>query len=145
MANCKEKTQQWLKEMPTPKRTSFLWSQIQSPISPNEREYKTVFGFWIPHRGFRTPRTGLRILCQWNLDSGFQSLVGSGLLKPCSRWQSPGFRILQEKFPAFRIPQAEISRSPESGFPYMGRPIGANEILIQPKIQPHTLLTLILY
>ena len=183
MANCKEKTHQWLKEMPTPKRTLFRWSQIQRPIilyfriphntlclpsqilhkplfwnAPgstafsqehlktityakfggqtecimgdskivNERQSKTIFGFWIPHRGFRTTGTGLQILWQWNLDSGFQSLVGSGLLQPCSRFQSPGFRILQEKFPGVRIPDS-LTR-------------GYNEILIQPKIQPPTLL-----
>ena len=33
-------------------------------------------GFWIPRRGFRIPGTGFRILCQRNLDPGFQSLGG---------------------------------------------------------------------
>ena len=33
-------------------------------------------GFWIPSRGFRIPATGFRFRCQWNLDSGLQSLVG---------------------------------------------------------------------
>ena len=41
-----------------------------------KRKSKTVWGFWIPHRGFRIPSTGLWILYQWNLNSGFQSLVG---------------------------------------------------------------------
>ena len=31
---------------------------------------------WIPGCGFRIPGTGFRILCQWNLDSRLQSLVG---------------------------------------------------------------------
>ena len=26
-------------------------------------------GFWTPRRGFQISGTGLRILCQWNLDS----------------------------------------------------------------------------
>ena len=41
-------------------------------------------------------------LCQWNLDSGFQSLVDSGILELFSRFQSPGFRIPRVKFS--RIP-----------------------------------------
>ena len=48
---------------------------------------------WIPCCGFRTSGTGLRISWQWNLDYRFQSLVG------------------------FRIPQAKISRIPETGLP----------------------------
>ena len=44
-------------------------------------------------------------LCQWNLDSGFQSLVDSGILELFSRFQSQGFRILRVKF----------SRIPDSG------------------------------
>ena len=47
--------------------------------------------------------------------TGFQSLVGSGFLKLCSRFQSPGFQIPREKFPAFRMPLAEISWIPGSG------------------------------
>ena len=46
---------------------------------------------WIPCCGFQTSGTGLRISWQWNLDYRFQSLVG------------------------FRIPQAKISRIPETG------------------------------
>ena len=33
-------------------------------------------GLWIPRRGFRIPGIGFGILCQRNLDSEFQSLVG---------------------------------------------------------------------
>ena len=33
-------------------------------------------GFWIPRREFRVLVTGFWILCQWNLDSRFQSLKG---------------------------------------------------------------------
>ena len=32
-------------------------------------------GFWIPRRGFQIPGTGFRILCQWNLDSGYLSCI----------------------------------------------------------------------
>ena len=33
-------------------------------------------GFWLPQHGFRIPGIEFRILCQWSLNSGFQSLVG---------------------------------------------------------------------
>ena len=33
-------------------------------------------GFWIPRCGFLIPGIKFRIPCQWNLDSGFQSLAG---------------------------------------------------------------------
>ena len=47
-------------------------------IYPHVRESKTVLvsRFKIPRCGFRNSGTGFRILCQWNLDSGFESLVG---------------------------------------------------------------------
>ena len=31
--------------------------------------YQDSPGFWIPRCGYRTPRTGFQILCQWKLDS----------------------------------------------------------------------------
>ena len=43
-------------------------------------------GFWIPHRKFQ-------ILCLWKLDPGFQSLE---------------FRIPQQQFAGFRIPEAKV-------------------------------------
>ena len=49
-------------------------------------------GFWIPWRRFW-------ILCQWNL-----------------RFQSPGFRNPQAKFPGLQIPEAKISLIPNSHF-----------------------------
>ena len=68
---------------------------------------------WIPRHGFRISRTGFRMPCHWNLDSGFQSLVRLRIL-----WAV--FRI-----PKLRIPdstrQAKIFRIPKSGFLYMGR------------------------
>ena len=62
-----------------------------------------------------SPETVFQILFQWNLDYGFQSLVG--------------FRIPQGavysgiQCPGFRIPPVKIPVIPESGFPYMGREI----------------------
>ena len=41
-------------------------------------------GFWIPHSGFRISGTGFLILCQWNLDSGFNREI------PDSAFQNPG-------------------------------------------------------
>ena len=74
-------------------------------ISPHIRESKTVLD-----SGFHAIDCGFQVLdfslCQQNLDSGFQSLVGSGFLEVYSGFQSPRFRIPQEKVP---------------GFPYMGR------------------------
>ena len=55
---------------------------------PNVRESKTLDP---------TPWISDSSICQWNLDSGFKTLVG------------------------FRIPQAKFSRIPECGFPYVGR------------------------
>ena len=61
------------------------------------KEIQDSLGFWILRRGFR-------ILCQWNLDSGFQSFVG--------------FRI---PWAVFQISKPRMSDStskifPESGF-----------------------------
>ena len=52
-------------------------------------------------------------LCQWNLDSGFQSLVDSGILELFSRFQSQGFRILRVK--SSRIPDSKSKNFPGSG------------------------------
>ena len=60
-------------------------------------------GFWTSCRGFQIPGTEFRILCQWNLDSGFLELY--------SGFQSPGFRIPQTKFS--RIP---IQNCPMQGY-----------------------------
>ena len=73
-----------------------------TPRAPLERDRERRLGtsqiqnsleLWIPCCGFRTSGTGLRISWQWNLDYRFQSLVG------------------------FWIPQAKISRIPETGLP----------------------------
>ena len=52
--------------------------------------------------GFGIRGTGFRIPCQWNLDSGFQSLC---------RFQSPGFRT----------PQAKLFQIPKPRFSHIGR------------------------
>ena len=39
------------------------------------REIQDSLGFWIPFYGFRIQGTGFRILCQWILDTGFQSFL----------------------------------------------------------------------
>ena len=54
----------------------------QCSVFPQVRESKTVFRFLILRRGFR-------IFGQWNLDSRFQSLVGSGFLALYSPFPKP--------------------------------------------------------
>ena len=52
---------------------------------------------------FWTPGTGFGILYQWNVDSGFQSLMDFRfLLKQNSGFQSPGFQIPQVKISRIR-------------------------------------------
>ena len=51
-------------------------------------------GFWIPRYGIWTPGTESWIPYQWDLDSGFQSLVGFGipdsnLLNNIKHWMKP--------------------------------------------------------
>ena len=58
------------------------------------------------------------------LDSGFRVPIVSGIPDslnsiPYFKPQDSGFHM--QKFPGFWIPQAKISRIPESVFPYMGR------------------------
>ena len=43
--------------------------------------------FWIPRRGFR------KILCQWKLDSSFQSLTGFPIPYAVFQIPNPGRRI----------------------------------------------------
>ena len=62
-------------------------------------------------------------LCQWNSDSGFQSLVGFRIPRAVFRIPKP--RILDSiskfsNFPGFGIPQANISRIPEVLIPLRG-------------------------
>ena len=70
------------------------------------------------HHPFELSTTTIRFytvdsgfFCQWNLDSGFQSLERSGLsYNPDST---------RKKLPRFRISRAKTLRIPESRFPYM--------------------------
>ena len=98
-------------EGPVSKKTFPRVPPLDPPlIYPHVRESKTVLvsRFKIPLCGFRNSGTGFRILCQWNLDSGFESLVG---------FRSP--------WVVFRIPQAKISWIPEFRVPNMGQNISA--------------------
>ena len=59
-----------------------------------------------------------------SVELGYWILVVSGISDPLrcisdSKAQDSGFR--KQNFLGFRIPQASISRIPESGFPYLGR------------------------
>ena len=52
----------------------FQWDEPTKRVPfTAESEIPEILTKWRTHR---IPGTGLRILCQWNLDSGFQSLVG---------------------------------------------------------------------
>ena len=58
---------------------------VLSALLPHLTESKRVLdsGFWIPHSGFRISGTGFLILCQWDLDSGFnREIPDSGLQNP---------------------------------------------------------------
>ena len=64
--------------------------------------------FWIRCRGFQIPDAVLCFRFQWNLDSGFQPLVGPGLVELYLRFQRLGFRIPIGNISGFRIPQAKF-------------------------------------
>ena len=51
----------------------------------------------IQGRGFRIPGTAIQILCQWNLDSGFQTVAEFWIPITYSGFQSPGLRIPEGK------------------------------------------------
>ena len=80
------------------KQLFWKWARVPPPphlpTNSENRTYKNL--------GFGIRDTGLRIPCQWNLHSGFQSLY---------RFQSPGFRT----------PQAKLFGIPKSRFSYIGR------------------------
>ena len=62
----------------------------------------------------------------FSVELGFRIPIVSGIPDsysciPDSKTQDSGFH--KQEFPRFRIPQATISRIPESGHPYMGRHI----------------------
>lgn len=65
----------------------------------------------VPRFGFQISGNGFRILCQWKLDSGFKSLVDSGLLELYPGFYSKNF--LDSGVHKQTFPNSEI--------PYMGR------------------------
>ena len=89
--------------------------------------------FWIPRHEFQIPGTGFHILCQWNLDSGFQWLVGFRIPWAVFWIQKPRIpdsrvktwfldsAFHKQNLPGFRITQAKICRIPESGVLYTGQ------------------------
>ena len=95
----------------------YVWTEALSGMVfvPAQKLPKTVLD-----AGFRIPSTGFWILCPWNLNSGFQSLVGFRI--PWAVFKIPKPRISDSttQFPGFQIPQAKIFRIPEFGFLYMG-------------------------
>ena len=66
--------------------------------------------------GDSLPGPRILVFFTWNLDSGFQSLGGSGFLELSSEFQSPLFLILQTTLYWIQIPQAKITWIPESTF-----------------------------
>ena len=79
--------------------------------------------------GFHTVDSGFQVVVipVRSVELGFQMPIVSGIpdsfsCVPDSKAQDSGFH--KQNFPGFRIPQANISQIPESGFPYMGRESG---------------------
>ena len=97
---------------PHPAFLSVSTSKAFIIISPHRTESKTALD-----SGFRT--AWIPDSRHWNLDSGFQSMLG--LRIPWTVFRIPKPRIPQENFPRFWITPAKISWIPEYGFPYMGR------------------------
>ena len=80
--------------------------------------------FRIPRNRFRIPGTAFRILSQWNLDSGFQSLEGFRILwDTYSVFQSLGFGFYKKNLldPGFYKPKFPWFRNLES--PLLGREV----------------------
>ena len=60
-----------------PRQPWILDSILWIPDSPCKSSQDSLAEFdWIPGCALRIPGTGFWIPCQWNLDSGLQSLVG---------------------------------------------------------------------
>jgi len=76
-----------------------LFSNKENCLAPC-KGIQASLRLWIPCCWFRIPDIGFLIFVKWNLDSGFQSLVGPGFLELYSGFQSPGFQIPRaKKFP----------------------------------------------
>ena len=52
-----------------------VYGKRDSGFTPCKRIQDSL-GFWILHYGLRIPASGFRILYEWKVDSGFQSLAG---------------------------------------------------------------------
>ena len=103
------------------------WHETFGMVLKRIAPYKSIqdsLGFWIPSRGFW-------ILCQWNLDSGVESLVK--FLELDSGFQSPGFQIPEAKLCHIPVFTSNIFWIPESVFPYVGRNVATR--LTWPKIK----------
>ena len=108
------------------KKRRILWlfsGQVSLEIdrSPHVRESKTLLD-----SGFHAVDSGFHLLDSrsFSVELGFRIRIVSGIPDsytciPDSKAQDSGFH--KQKFPRFRIPNAKISRIPESGFLYMGR------------------------
>ena len=75
----------------------------------------------IQGRGFRIPGTPIQILCQWNVDSGFQTVAEFWIPIAYSGFQSPRLRIPEGKHYQIADFSSKNFRIPESELPYMGR------------------------
>ena len=92
---------------------------IQAPVVSANQGIQDSLVFWIPHSGFQIPGIEFRNVYQWNLDSGFQSFVGSDSSSciPDSKAEYSGFYL--QEFPVFRNPLHGTRGSTlvTSGFP----------------------------
>ena len=107
---------------------------LAQSITPR-KEIQDSLGFWIPHCGFRIPGTGFRILCQWNFDSGFQSLVRLQIPRLKSRIPDSTTQISWIQRLAFSLP-ADVLRA-SSRVPlafWRAKRTSAWEARIEPKI-----------
>ena len=60
----------------SPTASEYTLYDLFKGIQDSLRGIQDSLGFWIPRGGFRISGTGVRISCQRNLDSWFQSLAG---------------------------------------------------------------------
>ena len=98
----------------TSKRTCFVFLEIKACLQPAPRKgIQDNLGFWITHRGFRIPSTGLRTPIVSGIPDSMSCI-------PNSKAQVSGFH--KQKFPL-------LTRCPKQNFPdsgirnplYMGR------------------------
>ena len=71
----------------------------------------------IQDRRFRIPGTAFQILCQWNVECGFQTEAEFRIPVAYSGFQSPGLRIPQAKITQIADFSSKHFRIPESGLP----------------------------